>query len=250
MRPVRCPRGLVEKVAVLLDPEGLDDEGRLGRVEDLPDLRFGPLVELPLLAFAVGILGAEEAASRGLQVPQHVGEDLSCRLGVERLARRLEGLQEGHGEHGLVVEHLLEVGQPPARIGGVAVKPVAELIVDAAAGAWPRGSFRPSRGPSARRCASSSAEERGSDAARGTWGPHRILRWTCRIAPQALHRPRGRPSCPEGRPPTTRRRPSAGPSVTCSADESTSPCRVFQTRWTPWMSSIIPMRPCRFSFGM
>ena len=48
--------------------------------------------------------------------------------------RDLVGFQVGHGELRLVVEHLFEVRDVPARIGGVAVEAAAEVVVDAARG--------------------------------------------------------------------------------------------------------------------
>ena len=46
----------------------------------------------------------------------------------------LEGEQVGRGELGVVVEHLLEVGDDPVPVRGVAVIAAGEVVADAAAG--------------------------------------------------------------------------------------------------------------------
>jgi hypothetical protein len=46
----------------------------------------------------------------------------------------VEGAGVETGELGVVVEHFLEVGQEPLRIGGVTVEAAADVVVDAAEG--------------------------------------------------------------------------------------------------------------------
>ena len=82
---------------------------------------------------AVGVLGGEEpAGGRVGEVALHVGEDVARRVGKLFVTRDLVGFQVGDGELRLVVEHLLEVRDVPARVGRVAVKAAAQMIVDAA----------------------------------------------------------------------------------------------------------------------
>ncbi len=101
---------------------------------DLADLLRAPDVELPLLALGVGVLGRPAPSARGTQVPQHVADGLVEHLAVPLLAGDLPGVKVDPGEQGLVVEHLLEVGDHPEGVDGVAGEGAAHVVVDAARG--------------------------------------------------------------------------------------------------------------------
>src|SRR6185369_14068102 len=63
---------------------------------------------------------------------EHVIENALDRFASLWLAGYLEIVQVESREQGIVVEHLLEVRDQPARVGGVAMETAAELIVHAA----------------------------------------------------------------------------------------------------------------------
>ncbi len=104
----------------------------LGGAEHPAKIRRVPDVELSFDPLAVGILGREEGAARCAHVAQNVGEDLPGGLLHERPAGQLEGLKKAQRHQGLVVEHLLEVGEQPLLVRGVAVKPEAHVVPDPA----------------------------------------------------------------------------------------------------------------------
>src|SRR5581483_9153624 len=91
-----------------------------------------PDVELALDALGVGVLGGVEAAVGVTQVAKDVSDGLGQDLDEARLSRELPGVEVGAPEHGLVVEHLLEVGYQPVGVDRIAGEPAAELVVYAA----------------------------------------------------------------------------------------------------------------------
>ncbi len=129
----RLAGGLIAEVAFGADAPGRLDQFELPRRQDRCELRPGPEVEAALLALAVGVLGGEERAVCRRHVAQHVGEDLARGARVSLVAGRAPGLDRGQREHGLVVEHLLEVGHEPLAVGRVAVKAPADVVPDPAA---------------------------------------------------------------------------------------------------------------------
>ena len=66
------------------------------------------------------------------QLAHEVVERRGGDLGVAGRPRRLEGLEVGAREQGVVVQHLLEVRDEPDRVDRVAVEAAGELVVDAA----------------------------------------------------------------------------------------------------------------------
>ncbi len=103
------------------------------------------------------------------------------------IAGRLKGLRVGQGQEGLIVEHLLEMGNEPLPVGAVAVEAKAELVADP-----PRriaeGSSPPSGAPPAPRSAASSGAERRADGASETSGRCRIRRMHRQTVPEAPQR--------------------------------------------------------------
>ena len=138
----RQPAGrLLPVVAFRCKGVQLLEAGQLLRTEDRSQFLAAPGVEFAFLPLAVGILGGGETALGCDHVPQHVGQNLPRRAGVELLAGRLVGLRVGQSKHGLVVEHLLEMRHPPEGIGGVAMKAVTHVIEDASPAHLRQGLF-------------------------------------------------------------------------------------------------------------
>ena len=121
-------------VAAVGDVEDAAEKVRVPFSERRLDLGGGPDEELPLLAFAVGVLRAEEGAGRARHLAEDVVERLLGDFAIERVAGDLKCLDIGGNEKGVVVEHLLEVRDEPAGVGAVAMEAAAELVVHAAAG--------------------------------------------------------------------------------------------------------------------
>ena len=159
--PERAPRGLgavghVQYVAPL-EVAGPThavvavEDRRVGLAERGLDLPLLPHVVLPLHALAVGVLGGEEAPQGVAEVAEQVVEGF-LHDGPERFVPgEPVSMEIGAGELSVVVEHLLEVRDPPRRVGGVAGEAAAQVVVDAAlrhgaqrvlhhvAGAWLAG---------------------------------------------------------------------------------------------------------------
>jgi len=103
----------------------------LSNVLDRPDVKR-PLFHVPFRVQAISVLGGEEPAVRGLKVAADVRKHLAGRALVPVGAGRLVRLRVRQDMHGLVVQHLLEVGKLPLLIGGVPVEAVSHLIEEAA----------------------------------------------------------------------------------------------------------------------
>ena len=91
-------------------------------------------VEAALLALGVGVLGRGDAAAVPAEVAQHVADGLGHHLAVPVVAGHLPAVRVEPDEARLVVQHLLEVGDQPVRVDGVAGEPAAEVVVHAARG--------------------------------------------------------------------------------------------------------------------
>ena len=118
-----------------------------------------------------------------------------------RLSGDLRPPEVQAGEEGVVVEHLLEVGDQPALVHGVAGEAAADLVVDAAVGHGGQGAarHRPRPGePSRRR--PPAAGTPGSPPG-GTWAARRSRRGPGRRRPPAPGRPRRSASGPGAAPP-------------------------------------------------
>ena len=90
--------------------------GGYGRVASFQQLVVGPDEERSLSAFGVGILGGEEAAPLVPHLPQEVVEGLDGYPPVSVFAGRLPRMDVQARELGVVVEHLLEVGDVPEAV--------------------------------------------------------------------------------------------------------------------------------------
>ncbi len=114
--------------------------------QNLPGLFVGPDVERPFrlagrarLGKAVRILGGIETAFGTGQVVRHIAENIAGHVREGLVAGELVGREIGRGELGLIVEHLLEVGDVPLGIDRVAVEAAAQVIVHAARCHLPQG---------------------------------------------------------------------------------------------------------------
>jgi hypothetical protein len=105
---------------------------RVRIAEDRLELLLGPAEGEPLDAVGVGVLRGRQAPFGQAQLAQHVVERLGGDAPVERLPGDEPGVEVGRGEERVVVEHLLEVGDEPARVHRVAVEPASKQVVHAA----------------------------------------------------------------------------------------------------------------------
>jgi hypothetical protein len=80
----------------------------------------------------VGVLARRVAGLRVGGDLAHPADDPPGHLGVLAGAEEGEGIEIGPQQFGIVVGHLLEVGDDPLRVHTVAVEPAAELVVDTA----------------------------------------------------------------------------------------------------------------------
>ena len=116
-------------------------ERNLGEVvvaERGPHLLGRPDVEAALLALGVGVERRREAALLLAQVAQRPVERLGADAGEERLAGDLEAVQVRARQQRVVVEHLLEVRDHPARVDRVPREPAADLVVHGTGGHRPQ----------------------------------------------------------------------------------------------------------------
>ena len=93
-----------------------------------------PHEEPALNPFGVRVGGRVEAALRRGHLPEDVVQCLAGDAAVVQLPGDLERLDVRARQERVVVEHLLEVGHEPLRVGRVARKPAADLVVHAASG--------------------------------------------------------------------------------------------------------------------
>ena len=94
-------------------------------------LAKGPHVERALHPFGVGVLRREEPAIGVAEVPQHVLDGLRGDLAPPFVPEHPPPVQVDPGQEGVVVEHLLEVGDHPAGVHRVAREATAEVVVHA-----------------------------------------------------------------------------------------------------------------------
>jgi len=128
--PSLGPAGFLQEIAFGRDLKQLVEKGSLGVAEHGGDLLRIPQVKGPLLALAVGVLGAVESAFGGGQIAQDIRDDLARRLGVELVAPGLIGISQRHDEECLIVEHFFEMGHQPDPVGGVTVQAEPNLVVN------------------------------------------------------------------------------------------------------------------------
>ena len=136
--PCRDPPALEVRRTVELPvaERSLGDIGS-GRLQCLADLVRGEGVEgtldaPPVGVERVGILGGGDAATREAEVSVDVLDDLGGHLAIAGVTGDLVGMDVELQEPGLVVEHLLEVGDDPVLVHRVPGEPAAEVVVDAA----------------------------------------------------------------------------------------------------------------------
>src|SRR5437879_1988972 len=85
------------------------------------DLFYGPDIELPFLAFAVGVFRGKESAVRTLQGTDDVVEYASRRRFEFLPLGDRESIKINGADQGLVVEHLLKMRHQPLNIRAVSM---------------------------------------------------------------------------------------------------------------------------------
>ncbi len=126
--PLRLDR--IDEIPLFGDGKGRRGQAELLRIEKPADLLHPPEVVTPLLSLTIGIFRGIESPLRRTQVAKAIVEDFPDRPGMGFIAGGLKRFREGHRQKGLIVEHLLEVGHEPLRVGAVAVKAMTQLIED------------------------------------------------------------------------------------------------------------------------
>ena len=85
-------------------------------------------IEFPLLAVAVGVLGAVKASLGCGHLPQDIGGGLFRNFQILRLFRHGVGPAVRHDEQSVVVQHFLKVGDQKTHICGVAAETIADVV--------------------------------------------------------------------------------------------------------------------------
>ncbi len=115
------------------DPVERPHDARVRRAERAIELGRRERVEGPLAARVVGVEADDEAAVGALPGGYEVVEDGAAHALQRRVAERAARLEVDGGELGVVVERLLEVGDVPGAVRGVAVEGARQVIADAPA---------------------------------------------------------------------------------------------------------------------
>ena len=140
------PGGFLDESAFVREVVHLHESSRFFLAEDSGDFLLCPHVELAFFSLAVGVLRGIESTVRIGHVAEYVGQDFLGGLRESLVAVDLVTLQIGNHEERLIVEHLLEVGQKPAFVGGVAVDAQADLVVDSPEAYLGQGVFHHAEG--------------------------------------------------------------------------------------------------------
>ena len=122
----------VGKIGLGTEGENPFDQGRLGRREARAEFATSPDVVLTFHAFGLGIEGRAEAAPDIGEFPQQKPGRFFRELLVARVAGQLEGFGVDLEQLGVVVQHLLEMGDAPGAVGAVAMKSAAQLVMQTA----------------------------------------------------------------------------------------------------------------------
>ena len=151
----RLGMAVVNEIAFPGDSEIARRNVEFLRREQFRQFLVRPAIELPLVAFAVGVLGGIKSAVRMRHVAQDVIENVAGGVGVIRFLRRAAhsrfplnfgfgisdfgfgnqvGIEIELRELRLVVEHLLEMRHEPFGVHRVTREPAAQLVVNAAGG--------------------------------------------------------------------------------------------------------------------
>ena len=136
------PHRVLRRVASRLDPETPLRHLRVG-AEQRVDFLVGPEIEGALglrrirphrlRRETVGVLGRVEGALGAGHVAPHVLDGVLGHVQQRAGAGRLSRLQKGQDELRLVVQHLLEVRDPPGRVDRVAMEAAPDVVAHAAA---------------------------------------------------------------------------------------------------------------------
>jgi len=122
------------EIASRRDIEGARQRRALLGTEDRIQLRRCPQVEATLVALRVGVEAGVEATFWRRHFALHEGKRLLNHPRKRRLLGQLPAIEIGARQQGVVIKHLLEVGNEPALVDTVAVKTATQLVVDATGG--------------------------------------------------------------------------------------------------------------------
>ena len=100
--------------------------------QQLIDFRLAPDIEFAFHTLAIGIERAGETAFLSDHFAQHPADGLFQALPEQGPAGFQGSMGQQFDELGIVVQHLLEMRGQPLRIGGIAGKAAAQMIVDSA----------------------------------------------------------------------------------------------------------------------
>ena len=109
---------------------GTESAGIFCVLEDGLDLCRRPDEKLSFDSFRIRIRCGIESSGKVGHLPENIIEHFRRDLAIGGLFRDLIGFQVGPCQEGIVVEHLLEMGDQPALVGGVPCEPATDMIVD------------------------------------------------------------------------------------------------------------------------
>lgn len=124
----------VGEVGAFVEAIDAGDERGVGWAEEVFDFVFGPEIVEAFLGIDFGVEGGVEGAVGGGHVAEDEIEDAAGDVGEVGVLGLAVKFDIAPAEHGVVVEHDLEVRDEPVCVGGVAVEAAAELVADAAGG--------------------------------------------------------------------------------------------------------------------
>src|SRR5450759_553946 len=129
---VSFPRAFIAKIAV--DVRIKRPASKIGILlcERTFNLVLAPKVKLALLTLAVGIYCRIERALRRSHLPSDKRKDFVCDSCVPVFPSSLKRLDISDPQERLVVQHLLEMGHQPLRVGRIAVEAKSYLLINAA----------------------------------------------------------------------------------------------------------------------
>ena len=121
----------IHEIPGLLDPVDAREQRSLFGTEHIGDFLQRPEVGCAFASFGVRVERGIEPALLGGHLPHDPGERLLGGAAMLRIPPARERFGVHRSELRVVVEHLLEVRDEPARVGRVAMEPSSDVIADA-----------------------------------------------------------------------------------------------------------------------
>ena len=110
------------------------------------DLISRPDKEFSFFPFAIGILSGIKTPFRSRHLPDDILENLLPHLTKSLFSSRLISFKIGTGEKGIVIEHLLKMGDEPSFIHGIAVESPTQMVNHPPMGHFLQAQFHHSQG--------------------------------------------------------------------------------------------------------